>query len=80
VEQGHADVAEDPVRQVRLEQRGEALVAVGEGVRLEKMILATVPTKFEFRAKPICRAMRLCNADAFFDALEICVEVKRPLV
>ena len=47
VENRHAQVHEDVVRQVGEEERGQRFVAVQEGVLLQEVVLAAVPAHFE---------------------------------
>ena len=77
---GHADVAQDPVGQVAVEQLVEALPRVLERVELEERVLAAVARDLELGPRAERAPRRLGLADRLLDPLEVAAEVHRPLV
>jgi hypothetical protein len=75
-----ADVQQKIVAVANVKQLEKAFPRVSDSVHLEEVIFAAIATKFQFRAKPVARALPPAFSDGFVDALEVSRKVKSPLI
>ena len=75
-----ADIAQNVIRKIIGQQLGETVPGEDNSVDLEEVVLAAVAGDLQLGAEPEPTARGLGNSDGLADALQVAVEVQRPLV